>query len=153
MRVFSLFDVICPLSTMVCSLVKWPPWTSILIYSCLQPYNPDRNLVNQISGHNHFPIYVQSLSSKQLHFDYWNRWKLRERDRMNISLHPRCLSLIPGNNINLGFPPFFWVPILSRWSFLSVMRDECKLMISKTVEFLFDWGFLKCMVSIHGLEF
>lgn len=33
------------------------------------------------------------------------------------------------------------------------MRDECKLMISKTVEFLFDWGFLKCMVSIHGLEF
>lgn len=72
---------------------------------------------------------------------------------MNISLHPRCLSLIPGNNINLGSPPFFGVLIKSRWSLLSVMRDECKLMISKTVEFLFHWGFLKCMVSIHGLEF
>lgn len=27
------------------------------------------------------------------------------------------------------------------------MRDECKLMISKTVEFLFDWGFFK----VHGV--
>lgn len=33
------------------------------------------------------------------------------------------------------------------------MRDECKLMISKTLEFLFHWVFFKCMVSIHGLEF
>lgn len=41
----------------------------------------------------------------------------RERDRMNISLHPRCLSLIPGNNINLGFPPFFLGPDLVKMKF------------------------------------
>lgn len=136
-----------PLSTMVCSLVKWPPWTSILIYSCLQPYNPDRNLVNQISGHNHFPIYVQSLSSKQLLFDYWNRWKGKGIEWISVCIQDVYHSS-QGITLILVSLLFF-----ARWSFLSVMRDECKLMISKTVEFLFDWGFLKCMVSIHGLEF
>lgn len=124
----------------------------LYIYSCLQPYNPDRNLVNQISGHNHFPIYVQSLSSKQLLLDYWNRWKGKGIEWISVCIQDVYHSS-QGITLILVSLLFWGVPIKSRWSLLSVMRDECKLMISKTVEFLFDWGFLKCMVSIHGLEF
>lgn len=37
--------------------------------------------------------------------------------QMNISLHPRCLSLIAGNNINLGFPPFFVTKAIVKMKF------------------------------------